>query len=657
MSWKPTNDMNSREAKIALMASRRLAKQRTEAVLKARASRLEQAAKERAEAEAEALRLHEENERQRVAMREAKRRAEEAHAARARLNEVQETQRAAMMDKLARRRTRQAKRFEQARQRALREAEEEERRNAVALAQGQRFKFPELNRFAAACGVAGDILGGASADEYSWLQLFGMIADAIPFSIMLVDMRVPGLPLTFCNRASSALTGYTSEEMVGSNCRFLQGKATQSAAVRNFSRAIRDARDTYVLVTNYRKDGTAFQNLVSLRPVFSDEGYVYCAAVQAEMAEGLVQDPGFKALRDALPCRASSEEEARAAVSAATADAQALGALAERKLLAAHRSETRILMIRLVLSLDWFAAMRYLLRFHDGHAALRAWLNRTREPSSVRHVDMLDVAHGVLARLPTCKSMEEATAYVLDDLAPKYLGDGSSAPPEMTGVLGREAAFHQALLRLRALAAAAVRELALNCLPRFAKSKACFRMLEGRTSSNSKDAPNLLWDPWQEYSRSVRAWVTDVGALGLGFSAAFCVVDLAPCSAEEDQQPVVFTNEAFCAATGQALEDVIGQPFGRVLCAEPEEADALTTLRTALASCADPMAMLSCRRRDGERFTALVGARCYMDERSRPRFAVSLHVELAPEQVTGVRELAVCVARLLRHLPIGNVPA
>ena len=47
---------------------------------------------------------------------------------------------------------------------------------------------------------------------------------------MLVDMRVEGLPLAFCNRAAEELTGYQRSEMIGRNCKFMQGKLAQQTA-------------------------------------------------------------------------------------------------------------------------------------------------------------------------------------------------------------------------------------------------------------------------------------------------------------------------------------------------------------------------------------------------------------------------------------------
>ena len=288
----------------------------------------------------------------RRAEEEARQRAQELAKARLHAAQQQQQQRAAMVEKLRQRRSRQARRFERARRQALKEAEVEERAAAVKMAQSERFRFPELCRFSAACGLSGFTIPG-DVNAYTWLELFCAIADEVPHSIMLVDMRVEGLPLTFCNKAATQLTGYTREEMVGRNCRFMQGRRTQGSAVRAFSRAVREAKEALVVVTNFRKDGTSFTNLVALRPVFSDEeGYVYNIAVQCELPNGESRPTWHAPLLEAIPRNVSSEAAARAGALARAADAHQMGQLAQHKLMLAHRRETLIMLTRLVFSLD-----------------------------------------------------------------------------------------------------------------------------------------------------------------------------------------------------------------------------------------------------------------------------------------------------------------
>eukprot|EP00966_Prymnesium_polylepis_P160251 3705026-Prymnesium_polylepis.1 len=69
--------------------------------------------------------------------------------------------------------------------------------------------------------------------------------------MLIVDMRMPGLPITFCNTAMATLTGYSKGGVYGKNCRFLQGPSTEPAAVRAMVVALRTASPLVLRVTNY----------------------------------------------------------------------------------------------------------------------------------------------------------------------------------------------------------------------------------------------------------------------------------------------------------------------------------------------------------------------------------------------------------------------
>ena len=97
------------------------------------------------------------------------------------------------------------------------------------------------------------------------------VAEQMPHAIAVTDMKIPGLPVTFCNSAMVNLTQYPKEHTQGRNCRFLQGKGTEAAAVRVMVTAIRAAKPTTVKVTNYRRDGSDFLNVLTLHPVHDSE--------------------------------------------------------------------------------------------------------------------------------------------------------------------------------------------------------------------------------------------------------------------------------------------------------------------------------------------------------------------------------------------------
>jgi len=73
-------------------------------------------------------------------------------------------------------------------------------------------------------------------------------------------------PLILVNKPFEKLTGFQSRDVIGSNCRLLQGKNTEDKAVRSLSRSIREGVSNEVTITNYRKDGSPFINHLFLFP-------------------------------------------------------------------------------------------------------------------------------------------------------------------------------------------------------------------------------------------------------------------------------------------------------------------------------------------------------------------------------------------------------
>ena len=90
--------------------------------------------------------------------------------------------------------------------------------------------------------------------------------------MVMVDARDPQMPLVFVNEAFTKLSGYSQEEALGQNCRFLQGKDTDPLAVATVRRAIQNKQRAEVTLLNYRKDGEYFWNHLVIEPVLNDRG-------------------------------------------------------------------------------------------------------------------------------------------------------------------------------------------------------------------------------------------------------------------------------------------------------------------------------------------------------------------------------------------------
>ena len=79
-------------------------------------------------------------------------------------------------------------------------------------------------------------------------------------NFVLSDPRLPDNPIVFASPGFYELTGYTRDEVLGRNCRFLQGEGTDPKSVDVIRTAIRSGSDATACLLNYKKDGTPFWN-------------------------------------------------------------------------------------------------------------------------------------------------------------------------------------------------------------------------------------------------------------------------------------------------------------------------------------------------------------------------------------------------------------
>jgi len=91
-------------------------------------------------------------------------------------------------------------------------------------------------------------------------------------SVTIADARKPEFPLVFVNGHFTDLTGYTREEAIGYNCRFLQGPDTDPQAVQRFRDALANKESVTIEILNYTKLGVPFWNEVNLDPIFDQNG-------------------------------------------------------------------------------------------------------------------------------------------------------------------------------------------------------------------------------------------------------------------------------------------------------------------------------------------------------------------------------------------------
>ena len=88
----------------------------------------------------------------------------------------------------------------------------------------------------------------------------------------MADAQDPEMPLVYANKAFLNMTGYALDEVMGRNCRFLQGDGTDPQVIRKLHSALGDLKRTEATLLNYRKDGTPFWNRLLIEPVLDDAG-------------------------------------------------------------------------------------------------------------------------------------------------------------------------------------------------------------------------------------------------------------------------------------------------------------------------------------------------------------------------------------------------
>lgn len=103
-------------------------------------------------------------------------------------------------------------------------------------------------------------------------MLFKQAMAQTRMAICLTDPHQPDNPIVFANRAFRELTGYDEKDVIGHNCRFLQGPKTDSAPVAAMREAIEKEDVVIVELLNYRKDGSTFWNALHLGPIYDENG-------------------------------------------------------------------------------------------------------------------------------------------------------------------------------------------------------------------------------------------------------------------------------------------------------------------------------------------------------------------------------------------------
>jgi PAS domain S-box-containing protein len=129
-----------------------------------------------------------------------------------------------------------------------------------------------------------DVTGRKQAEE--GLRLMQRAIEAATNGIVISDAQQPDTPILYVNPAFERITGYRRDEVIGRNCRFLQGADRDQPALGDLRAALRAERACQVVLRNYRKDGGLFWNELDIAPVHDDDGRLtHFVGVQNDITE------------------------------------------------------------------------------------------------------------------------------------------------------------------------------------------------------------------------------------------------------------------------------------------------------------------------------------------------------------------------------------
>ena len=132
-------------------------------------------------------------------------------------------------------------------------------------------------------------------------QVLSAILDQCVNGVTLSDPDLEDMPIIYANKAFEDLTGYAQDEIIGYNCRFLQGEDREQNARYQIAEALKKSEPVDVTLRNYRKDGTLFFNHLKVVPLFDKKQRVlYYLGVQYDITEQVNANNQIKTLTELL---------------------------------------------------------------------------------------------------------------------------------------------------------------------------------------------------------------------------------------------------------------------------------------------------------------------------------------------------------------------
>lgn len=132
-------------------------------------------------------------------------------------------------------------------------------------------------------------------------QVLAKILDSCVNGVTLADPDMDDMPIVYANKAFEEITGYSLGEVLGRNCRFLQGNDRDQEARSQIREALANFQPVEVTLRNYRKNGELFYNHLALTPLFDRDGKViYYLGIQYDVTNQVRAEEEIKRLSESL---------------------------------------------------------------------------------------------------------------------------------------------------------------------------------------------------------------------------------------------------------------------------------------------------------------------------------------------------------------------
>lgn len=150
-----------------------------------------------------------------------------------------------------------------------------------------------------ALAVARDITGAKAVQDV--LELRNRALEAASDGIVISDARLPDQPIIYSNKAFTRITGYGAEEILGKNCRFLQGKDRDQESIGLIAQAVKAGEPCRALLRNYRKNGELFWNELSITPIKDALGHAsHFIGVLRDVSHKIAEENRQQGIRNLL---------------------------------------------------------------------------------------------------------------------------------------------------------------------------------------------------------------------------------------------------------------------------------------------------------------------------------------------------------------------